>query len=413
MEQDTALAEATVRSATKADLVARARGMREMLEAQRIEGEERGYYSQAVHEAFLDAGFYHMLTPKRYGGLELGVDAFAEVLVEIGRADPGAAWCLGLGLGHTLTFASYWPEQAQDEIFNNPLGYFRAPFRFVPEGTATKVDGGYVVNGTWTYCSGVQYASHFQGTARTEIDGRETQVVVVVPAGQYEILDDWGGDQILGMRASGSNGVRIDNVFVPDHWVVSMNWRPGDRQEIAPGAALHGNPMYCGRIRSFFLIELTTTIVGGAQGAIDAYGEVLRTKKTPPPKLAPRYLDPNHQRDFGMALMLADASKALLLTAAERYMTAAHDWATGGPAFDDELDMRLRGIVQQAGRLACEAIESVWRTSGSSSARKGNPIEHYFRDAAMWRQHQGTQHMNAAPGLAQAYFGILQPTSPL
>lgn len=410
--QDTALAE-PMRGSTKADLVARARGMREMLLAQRAENEARGYYSQEIHEAFLKAGFYHLFTPKRYGGLELGVDAFAEVMVEIGRGDPGAAWCLGLGLGHTLTFAAYWPEQGQNEIFNNPFGYFRAPHRMVPEGTATKVDGGYVVNGTWTYSSGVHYASHFQGTARTEIDGRQTQVVVVVPAGQYEILDDWGGDQILGMRASGSHAVRVDNVFVPDHWVVSMNWRPGDRQEIAPGAALHGNPMYCGRIRSFFLIELTCNVVGAAQGAIDAYADVLRTKTTPPPKSTPRYLDTNHQRDFAMALTLADASKALLLSAAQQYMEAAHDWVNGGPPFDDERDMRLRGIVLEAGRLACDAVESVWRTSGSSSARKGHPIEKYFRDAAMWRQHQGTQYMNSAPGLAQAYFGILQPTSPL
>src|SRR4029078_2960427 len=37
------------------------------------ETEERTYYSQEIHEAFLEGGFYDVLVPKRYGGLERGL----------------------------------------------------------------------------------------------------------------------------------------------------------------------------------------------------------------------------------------------------------------------------------------------------------------------------------------------------
>lgn len=391
-------------------LVQRARDLTELVRSQQEETEQRGYYSEQLHEEFLRAGFYHLLTPQKYGGLEMGLDTFAEVIVEIGRGDPSTAWCLGLGLGHTLTLASYWSEEAQAELFGNPLGYFRAPHRLVPEGTAEKVDGGWVVDGTWHYNSGIQYSSHFKGTARTVVDGKPAQIVVVVPTSEITILDNWGGDQILGMRGSGSNSVRVDKVFIPEHWAVNMDWRVGDRTEIAPGAAIHGNPMYCGKIRTPFMVELASTVVGAAQAAVDEYGSMLRIKKTPPPRSLPRYEDPNHQRDFGLALSLADSSKHLLLAAARGYMDAARKWGEG-EVFDDLTDSRLRAVTIEAGKLACDAVESAWRTGGSSQAAKGDRMQRYFRDVSMWRQHMGTQYMNQAPGLAQAYFGILESST--
>jgi 3-hydroxy-9,10-secoandrosta-1,3,5(10)-triene-9,17-dione monooxygenase len=43
-----------------------------------------------------------------------------------------------------------------------------------------------------------------------------------VPRDKLNILDDWGGDQTLGMRASGSNSVAIKDVFVPAHHAVPL-----------------------------------------------------------------------------------------------------------------------------------------------------------------------------------------------
>jgi len=52
-------------------------------------------------------------------------------------------------------------------------------------------------------------------------DGTFQLLTFVVPRDQVKMLDDWGGDNPLGMRASGSNSVRVDEVFVPEHMVVA------------------------------------------------------------------------------------------------------------------------------------------------------------------------------------------------
>lgn len=399
-------------SVTPDEMIARAEAMRPMIRAQAEDAEERGFYGPELHQAFVEAGFYHLLTPRKFGGYEFGLPTFASVVSEIGRGDPSTGWCFGLGLGHTLTLASYWPEEAQREIFMNPLGYFRANHRFVPQGTATQVEGGYIVNGTWDYCSGIQYASHFKATARVHEGDLVRQVVVVIPAGQYTVLDDWGGDRTLGMRASGSNSVRVDEVFVPEHWVVTMDWRPGDREDPAPGVTIHKNPMYNGRIRLHYMLELTAPIVGAALAAVDEFEHILRTKQTTTVPKVPRSEDPNSQRDFGLVMANADTARGIMLWAAEQYMEYSQQWADGEP-FTTEKDMRLRAVMLEGGRKACDAVEHAFYTASTSSSKKGQPMQRYFRDVAMYRQHNGTQYLNAAPTLAKAHFGTLKTTGPI
>ena len=64
--------------------------------ADQEETERRTYYSQAMHEEFLDAGFYDLYVPRRYGGLELGVPAYVRVIQEVARGCVSTAWCVGL-----------------------------------------------------------------------------------------------------------------------------------------------------------------------------------------------------------------------------------------------------------------------------------------------------------------------------
>ncbi|MDE9500295.1 hypothetical protein KKJ22_21425, partial [Xenorhabdus bovienii] len=47
--------------------------------------------------------------------------------------------------------------------------------------------------------------------------------------------------------------------------------------------------------------------------------------------------------------------------------------------------------LQQAGRLASESIETLFRSAGSSAALKGSHLLQYFNDAQMYRGHVGSQ----------------------
>lgn len=397
----------TATAVTPSQLIERARALVPLVRAEQDASEANGFYSAELNQKFQEADLYRLLTPKRYGGLEVDLPTFVEILVEIGRGDPGTAWNLGLGAGHALTLAAFWPEQAQDEIFVNPLGYFRSPHRFTAFGTATPVDGGYRINGKWDYCSGIRYASHFKGGARlVRPDGTEEEVVIVVPAGQFTIVEDWGGDSVLGMRASGSNSVVIEDAVIPEHWVVPMDWRPGKRTEIAPGARLHNNPMYNGRIRLFYMLELACPVVGAAQAAVDEFEEIITTKMTLSQPRVLRYQDPNFQRDFGRVMVLADAAKSLLIRAAEEFMEASRRWVEDGVYLTPETDERLRQVAMHAGFIACEAVELAWSTASTSASKRGQRMQRYFRDVAMFRQHNGTQYLHAATQLARLHFDL-------
>ena len=106
----------------------------------------------------------------------------------------------------------------------------------------------------------------------------------VVAQGSYTILDDWGGDKVLGMRASGSNSVRVEDVFVPEHHVgylaPGLASTPDSMENGTPGTRLHGNPMYLGRLAGPFHATLVMPVIGAARAALDEYEEIIRTRKT-------------------------------------------------------------------------------------------------------------------------------------
>ena len=52
------------------------RALRPLLVEQAAETEARRYYSEEIHRAFDDAGFYRSLMPRRYGGLELDIATY-------------------------------------------------------------------------------------------------------------------------------------------------------------------------------------------------------------------------------------------------------------------------------------------------------------------------------------------------
>jgi 3-hydroxy-9,10-secoandrosta-1,3,5(10)-triene-9,17-dione monooxygenase len=393
--------------------------MRDLLREQQDDAEARGYYSQEVHQAFLDAGFYHILTPKRYGGYEYDIATFFRVIAEVSRGDPGTGWCLCLGHGHNLTTASYFSEEAQDEVFDNPMGYFRASHSAVPAGTATKVEGGYLINATSPYQSGAPYSSHVtvnvqyvnEDGAAQEGDGPPRMATALVPATQFTMLHDWGGEATFGLRSSGSNTVVVDDQLLPEHLVVPMDWLFRDHNQGTVGTELHKNPMYMGRIGGFFHGELVAPILGAAKAALDEYADIITSRKTSLPPFRMRYEDQNYQRDFGMALTMTDAAEAIIMGAADLYTAQGRAWfETGKPITRDE-DQRSGGMMQRAGEMASEAVELLFRSAGSSASKRGQRMQRYFRDVMTYRGHGTAQFLNWAPRYAMTYFGLNAPMS--
>jgi 3-hydroxy-9,10-secoandrosta-1,3,5(10)-triene-9,17-dione monooxygenase len=152
----------------------------------------------------------------------------------------------------------------------------------------------------------------------------------VVAKGSYTILDDWGGDKVLGMRASGSNSVRVEDVFVPEHHVgylapgLARPRKHGERHAGHAAARQSDVSRPAGRTVSRHAGD-----AGGrrARAALDEYEEIIRTRKTLSMPQIPRFEHADFQRAFGQALTLTDAAEALMFKGCDMYA----EYARAGP----------------------------------------------------------------------------------
>jgi 3-hydroxy-9,10-secoandrosta-1,3,5(10)-triene-9,17-dione monooxygenase len=139
------------------EMIERAIALRPVLIAEQAETEKRTFYSPEMHQRFLDAGFYHLYVPRRYGGYEFDVPTYVRVVQEIARGCVSTGWCLGLTMNHALMVASWWPQEAQDAIF--AAGDFRASSVAAPVGPAVGEDEGWLIEGQVAYASGTPYST--------------------------------------------------------------------------------------------------------------------------------------------------------------------------------------------------------------------------------------------------------------
>jgi 3-hydroxy-9,10-secoandrosta-1,3,5(10)-triene-9,17-dione monooxygenase len=86
----------------------------------------------------------------------------------------------------------------------------------MPVGKVALVDGGYRLSGRWAFSSGSGHCSWaILGAMMPSTDGGQPEPYsFLVPRVDYEIIDNW---DVMGLRATGSNDIVVNDVFVPTH----------------------------------------------------------------------------------------------------------------------------------------------------------------------------------------------------
>ncbi|HKF30587.1 MAG TPA: hypothetical protein VKB29_15195 [Candidatus Binataceae bacterium] len=163
--------------------------------------------------------------------------------------------------------------------------------------------------------------------------------------------------------------------------------------------------MYLGRVSGPYHASLVSPIVGAARAALDEYEEIVTTKVSPFPFQA-RAHHYDVQRPFGQALAMTDAAQAILFAGLEKYMALCRRWEHDGTPLSVEDSLRVWGMIQQAGKLAREAVELLFHAASSGAAQKGQRLQRYFRKIAMYHGHISSQSQNMASGIARVHFGL-------
>lgn len=162
---------------------------------------------------FVDAGFFRMLQPRRWGGFESHPNEFFDVQQAIATACPSSAWVLGVVAVHNWQLALF-PDKAQHDVWGEDSSV-RISSSYMPVGKVTPVEGGFRFSGTWGFSSGCDHCDWvFLGGFVPTDGGPPDMHTFLVPRADYRIVDDW---HVLGLQGTGSKTIVVDDAFVPEH----------------------------------------------------------------------------------------------------------------------------------------------------------------------------------------------------
>jgi 3-hydroxy-9,10-secoandrosta-1,3,5(10)-triene-9,17-dione monooxygenase len=393
---------------TPVRLIERAAALRSLLRDQQERTEARTHPTDEIHRACVDAGIYRLYVPRRYGGLEFDPVTYMRVCIELARGDMSAAWCVALAAAHALQVGSWWPEQAQAEIFAD--ADFRCAAVAAPVARAQRIGDAWELTGKVAYCSGLPVSTHYMGQALVaDEDGDSTgrMLMFVAPRDQFEIVDDWG--RLMGLRGSGSNTIAFDRGRVPAHWVIEDALMVDyDVSGGTPGSALHGNPLYGGRAMGLFTLTLAALAVGGARQALDEYELMLDTKMSVMPPYVPRRHDDHFQRWFGLAMAKIDTAEAAVINATEQHIEACRRNVEDGVPYTYLADWRISCIGREAIAQIWDVVQGeIFRTAGSSAATSDSRLVRVYHDLSMLHSHRNMLMREWAYGeIAREYLGL-------
>src|SRR3546814_20084414 len=117
---------------------------------------------------------------------------------------------------------------------------------------------------------------------------------------------------------------------------------------------------------------------------MDEYEPLMQRTSSFPPRV-PLSQSPEYQLWYGKVTSLAEASQTLLLGAVREFEHLNRAWSEGGAEFTTAADVRIRGQVVQAARLAQEAIEVAFTTAGTpSDGPAGGRVGTCYKDAGKY-----------------------------
>ncbi|APE11822.1 acyl-CoA dehydrogenase family protein [Rhodococcus pyridinivorans] len=332
-----------------------------------------------------DAGVIRLLQPKELGGLEAHPREFAETAMAIGAMDGATGWVSGIVGVHPWEMAFFDPK-AQEEVWGeNPDTWIASPY--APMGVATPVDGGYILNGRWSFSSGTDHCDWVMiGAAVGDKDGNRLNppqsLHVLLPRSDYRIdHDSWN---VVGLRGTGSKDLIVENAFLPEYRTLraervmgGVAWQDAGRDE-----TLYKFPFSC-----IFPLGITSSLIGIAEGALNCYIESQRERVTVSGTAIKQ--DPYVLSNLGDAAAEIAASRAALLETVDRF------WDLTERGIEVTFEQRAIGRRTQvaAAWRAVRAVDEIFSRAGGGALQLSNPLQRFWRDA-----HAGLSHAIHVPG---------------
>jgi alkylation response protein AidB-like acyl-CoA dehydrogenase len=314
-----------------------------------------------------DSGLLRTGVAREIGGAQASPATILETAETIARGDASAGWCVSIATTSSL-LGAYLPRKGAEEVFGDPRSV--ASGVWAPRGKGRPAEGGVVVSGRWSFCSGITHADWLFAGFVLETEGTPPVLrVAAMPKAELEILDTW---HTGGLRGTGSHDAVATEMFVPDHRVMSVVDGPPENAE----------PLYRFPLFGFFALSIAVAAIGNARGAIDDLIELASTRK---PSGSSRTLGERARTHEVVAQSEAAlrASRLFVFQSIEDAWQAAREHEP----VSESLRMALRLAATHAARTAADVATAMYDLGGGAAIYDDSPLQRRFRDA-----HTATAH---------------------
>ncbi len=255
-----------------------------------------------------EAGYLKLCVPEELGGFGAGVREFFLAQERLSAGDAAVGLAVNMHLAPSMVMSLAWCRfqdpraerhlrriAAGEEVFasctsEHGMGGVQGAVD-ARKTTATRVDGGFLVSGHKVFFTGNEACTHFSSNALyedPELGPRLISYFAAIGAEEITIKRTW---DTLGMRATQSNDVIFDEMFIPDEEV-------GHSSPAGHFDARIQQSLFTGAMPSFGIIFL-----GAAGGAMDwARDYVVEKDRTGQAEI---------QHDFAALEVLRESARAV------------------------------------------------------------------------------------------------------
>lgn len=334
-------------------------------------------------------GVFRMVTPKRFGGLELSPREIVETTEALAAANASAGWCAMIAATTALNAAYMAPEYAA-EIYGDPLTITGGVF--APMGRAVVEGDHYRVSGRWQWGSGSANCSWLCGSCTLWENGEMKRLptgapdtrMMVFPASDATLIDTW---HVMGLKGTGSGDFEVKDIRVPKGRSVSLvTDKPRET------GALYKFPAF-----GLLALGVTTVALGNARGALDAFRDLATVKKS---QGSAKTLSERQtvQAEYARSEAAWRAARAYLYSEIDRVWAIAQG--------EDEIPIQARADLRLActhmTRTGADICRSLYDLGGGAALFEASDLQRRFRDA-----HAITQHIVTAPATLELTGRIL------
>jgi alkylation response protein AidB-like acyl-CoA dehydrogenase len=336
-------------------LVQAAAAMRPLLRDCHEEIEREQRLPPALVERLRAAGFYRMVIPRSLGGLQVDWNVCNNSIGQL----------VTLGL----------PDEGVQEV-HGPGPSIIAGTAVQGGGQAVPVEGGYRINGHWTFGTGCQESAwmlgSFQilddGQPRRRPDGAPLFWRGVFPRAEAQVVP--GSWDVSGLRGTGSFDWVVKDVFLPERRTMPHVGVPLDNQWARWPGITYALPS-----QAWVGPHHSAVITGIARAGIDAL-IALAVEKAPRGRTGMLCENPQVQDAVGRADAMLNAGRGY------RGAMIAELWNVIADGGETTLGQRARCRLAAvyAADSARDAMDLVYRHGGSTSFKRESRLAECWRD---------------------------------